>query len=113
MKQICRYIVFLTFIVTAHTAFARSPGPGWITKYEISRKIDELGFGKEISIEPTKKFWKATVEKNGRIYTINFDPYKGILVERFRSYEDEEDDESDAEIVDCRTYTGVKCNRKK
>ena len=115
MRTVHFVIAAAMFIAMTNLSLSRSPGPGWVSRIDILVKLRELGYGRPILIEPTKLFWKVIIEKNGKFYNLNFNPYKAEIVEMFRTYDtDEIEDEDETQDVGskCDPQIGDKCKSR-
>ena len=63
----------------AGLAHADMPGADWMTKEQITKKLEGLGYTDIRKLEADDGHWEGDATKGGKAYEIHVDPHSGEL----------------------------------
>lgn len=61
------------------SAQADVPGKDWLTKEQVTAKLQQMGFSSVRKLEADDGHWEGDAMKGGKWYEIHVDPHSGAL----------------------------------
>lgn len=61
-------------------AYADQPGPDWMTKAQVTQKLNQMGYTNVSGLEADDGHWEGEAVHNGKIVEFHADPKTGAIM---------------------------------
>lgn len=77
------------------SAYADAPGADWMTKEQVTRKLQAMGYTDIRKLEADDGHWEGDASKAGASYEIHVDPHTGALLKSEAKHADRKGGDDD------------------